>query len=263
MANPQQSLAGQSDTQPVNIPFQQDKWKLVWADEFEQPGLPDPAKWTYEEGFIRNNEAQFYTRARPENARVENGKLIIEARLDNWNGNKITSASLTTEGKHSVLYGRIEIRAKVPTGRGTWPAFWTLGENIRQVGWPKCGEIDILEYVGFDPTKVHANIHTEAYNHTKRNGRGNSLEVGDAPHTTFNIYAAEWYPDRIEFFFNETRYLVYRKESDDVDVWPFAQPHYLILNLAIGGAWGGVQGIDESLLPHRFVIDYVRHYQPK
>lgn len=262
MAQPQQSLAGKSDTQPTKVPFDTKKWKLVWSDEFNKDGLPDPKKWTYEEGYIRNGEAQYYTKGRSENARIEKGRLIIEARLDNWQGRKITSASLTTEGKQSFLYGRLEARAKVPTGRGTWPAFWTLGENIRQVGWPRCGELDILEYVGFDPNKVHANVHVDAYNHMKGNGRGNNLEAG-RPWEVFNTYAVEWYEDRVEFFFNDTRYLVFRKESNDEAVWPFAKPHYAILNLAIGGGWGGAQGIDESLFPHRYEIEYVRYYRRK
>ncbi len=255
-----QSLAGASDTKPIQVKFDPKAWKLVWGDEFDKDGLPDSTKWDYEEGYIRNNEAQYYTRARKENARIEGGKLIIEARMDNWNGHKITSANLVTRNKQHFTYGRIEIRAKVPTGRGTWPAFWTLGENIGEVGWPKCGEIDILEYVGFDPDKVHANVHCDAYNHMKGNGRGNNLP-GQEPWKEFNVYAVEWWPDRLEFFFNETRYLVYRKEADNTSVWPFDQPHFLLLNLAIGGAWGGVKGIDESLFPHKFEVDYVRVYR--
>jgi beta-glucanase (GH16 family) len=262
MSQPQDpsGLGGKSDTAVVRVPFDAAKWDLVWSEEFSQDGAPNPAHWTYEEGFVRNNEAQFYTKDRRENARVENGKLIIEARLDNWNGNKITSASLTTEGKQSFLYGRIEAWAKIPTGRGTWPAIWTLGENIRQVGWPKCGELDILENVGFDPNRIHANVHVDAYNHTKGNGRGNSL-LSEAPWERFHIYAVEWYEDRVEFFFDDQRYLVFRKEKDDDSVWPFDKPQYLILNIAIGGAWGGQQGIDETLFPHRMEVDYVRYYK--
>ena len=257
-----QGLSGKTDTKPTQVKFDASKWNLVWSDEFDKDGAPDPTKWGFEEGYIRNNEAQFYTSNRKENARIENGKLIIEARRDNWNGKKITSASLTTSGKKSFLYGRIEVRAKVPTGKGTWPAAWTLGENISKVGWPKCGEIDIVEYVGMDPLKVHGNIHVETYNHTKNNGRGNNLTV-EAPWEKFNVYAVEWYEDRMELFFNDTRYLVVYNEHKDENEWPFVKPQYLILNLAIGGAWGGIQGIDESKFPHLYEIDYVRYYQLK
>lgn len=253
-------LGGTSDTTVTRVPFDAKKWRLVWRDEFNSGTAPNPKYWGYEEGYVRNGEKQYYTRDRRENARIERGNLVIEARKDNWNGNPITSASVTTEGKRPFLYGRIEARAKVPTGKGTWPAIWTLGENIRTVGWPKCGELDILENVGFDPKGIHANVHTDAYNHTKNNGKGNRIEAPN-PWETFNIYAVEWYPDRAEFFFNDTRYLIYRNEGKGDSSWPFDKPQYLILNLAIGGAWGGAQGVDESLLPHRFLIDYVRYYE--
>ncbi|MFA6286748.1 MAG: glycoside hydrolase family 16 protein [Opitutaceae bacterium] len=261
-AAPSDGLSGDSDTKPQKVAFDPSRWTLVWADEFDRPGAPDPAVWTPEVGYVRNNEAQYYTRDRPENARVENGLLVIEARRDGWSGKPITSASLTTKGKHPFLYGRIAVRAKIPTGRGTWAAIWTLGENFPKTSWPACGEIDILENVGYDPKTVYGNIHCEAYNHVKRTGKGKAIDAG-APWEQFHEYAIEWYEDRLEFFFDDTRYFVFRKESDDPAVWPFAQPQYLILNLAIGGGWGGMKGIDESLFPHRFEIDYVRHYRPK
>lgn len=253
-------LAGRSDSISENVPFNPARWTLVWSDEFDRPGAPDATTWGHEEDYLRNGEKQYYTKDRPENARVENGLLVLEARRDNWNEKPITSASLRTKGKRSFLYGRIAVRAKIPTGRGTWPAIWTLGENISQAGWPASGEIDILENVGFDPRRIHANIHCKAYNHMKQTGKGRVI-TADAPWSRFHEYAVEWYEDRLEFFFDDTRYFVYRKESDDPAVWPFAQPHYLILNLAIGGGWGGQKGIDETLFPHRFEIDYVRYYQ--
>lgn len=262
MTHQPQSLSGKSDTTPTKVPFVASKWKLVWNDEFDKDGRPDQTKWTQEEGYLRNQEAQYYTKDRPENARIEKGHLIIEARKDNWNGKKITSASLTTSGKKSFRYGRLEARAKIPTGRGTWPAFWTLGDNISTVGWPKCGELDILENVGFDPLRVHANVHVEAYNHTKGTGKGNNMLVS-APWEKFNVYAMEWYADRIEFFFNDIRYFVFRREPGGESVWPFDKPQYAILNLAIGGGWGGAQGIDESIFPLKYEIDYVRYYELK
>lgn len=255
-----EGLSGKSDSKSETVKFDLSKWRLVWVDEFERDGAPDATVWKPEVGYLRNKEAQYYTKGRRENARVEKGVLVIEARKDDWEGKPITSASLITQGTKSFLYGRIEVRAKIPTGRGTWPAIWTLGENKSEVGWPACGEIDILENVGYDPRKIHANIHCATYNHMKSTGKGRGIEV-DAPWADFHVYAVEWHEDRLEFFFNDTRYFTYRKESDDPAVWPFAKPHYLILNLAIGGGWGGQKGIDETLFPHRFEIDYVRYYE--
>lgn len=261
-ANPDSpaGLAGTSDSKSEKVPFDPSRWSLVWADEFDRPGAPDSTIWTPEVGYLRNGEKQYYTQGRPENARVENGLLVIEARKDNWENKPVTSASLTTKGKRPLLYGRIAVRAKIPTGRGTWPAIWTLGENIPQAGWPACGEIDILENVGYDPKKIHGNIHCKTYNHMKRTGKGRSI-TAEAPWSQFHEYAVEWYEDRIEFFFDDTRYFVFRKESDDPAVWPFARPQYLIINLAMGGGWGGQKGIDDSLYPHRFEIDWVRYYK--
>lgn len=252
-------------------------WKLVWSDEFDKPGLPDPSKWNYETGFIRNNEQQYYTRERLENARVENGNLIIEARKERFknaayqpNTNGVsrgrsgreyadyTSASLITRGKASWTYGRIEVRAKLPSGRGTWPAIWTLGTD-RQAGWPACGEIDIMEFVGFDPHAVHAHVHTRKYNHVRKTDKGASLELADAS-TTFHVYAVEWEPDHMDFFIDDRKYFTYRNEGTGADAWPFDKDQYLILNLAIGGAWGGAKGIDDSVFPQRYYIDYVRVY---
>lgn len=260
LANPQEDLAGPSEKRPAGMKVGPRRWRLVWADEFDKGPRPDPTVWSYEEGYVRNREAQYYTVDRRENARVENGRLIIEARRDGWQGHRITSASLHTSGKKSILYGRIEVRAKIPTGRGTWPAIWTLGENIESVGWPACGEIDIMENVGFDPRRIHAHVHTEAYNGLRGNAKGAST-LAAAPWQRFHVYALEWYPDRLEFFFDGTRYFVYRNEGTGEAAWPFDKAQYLILNLAIGGEWGGAQGIDEALFPHRFEIDYVRVFE--
>jgi beta-glucanase (GH16 family) len=235
-------------------------WRLVWADEFDVDGLPDDSRWTYEEGMIRNRESQYYTRARPENARVEGGNLVIEARRESYQGAEYTSASVNTYGKASWRYGRIEVRAKLPTGRGTWPAIWTLGTNRHQVGWPATGEIDIMENVGFDPDRIHGYVHTRAFNHTRGTQKGNSLIV-PRPYENFHVYAVEWFPDRIDFFIDEEKHFTFANTGGGPDEWPFDQPQYLILNIAIGGAWGGQQGIDDSIFPQRFYIDYVRVYE--
>jgi beta-glucanase (GH16 family) len=234
--------------------------RLVWSDEFDVPGLPDSAKWSYEEGFVRNKEAQFYTQARPENARVEGGCLVIESRKEPWGKADYTSASLHTLGKASWTYGRIEVRAQLPTGRGMWPAIWLLGVNRSEVRWPACGEIDIMENVGFDPDRICANIHTKAYNHVKKTNKGSSLAV-PKPYEAFHVYAIEWTPERIDFFVDTTKYFTFQNEGTGKDAWPYDLPHYLILNTAIGGSWGGENGIDDSIFPQRFWIDYVRVYQ--
>jgi beta-glucanase (GH16 family) len=254
-------------------------WKLVWSDEFDQPGLPDPSKWNYEEGFIRNNEEQFYTRGRTENARVENGMLVIEGRKERYKNPafdpsaqgpggarlrreyaEYTSASLTTRDKASWTYGRLEVRAKLPAARGTWPAIWTLGVNGKQVGWPACGEIDIMEFVGFERGVIHANIHTKKYNHVLKTGKGSQITIPDAS-DAFHVYVLEWEPDHLDFFVDDKRYFTYRNEGSGTEAWPYDQQQYLIVNLAIGGAWGGAKGIDEASFPQRYYIDYVRVYQ--
>ena len=255
------------------------EWKLVWSDEFNVPGPPDPLKWSYETGFIRNNEQQFYTRQRKENAHIENGVLVIQARHEEFKNPDFdpnlreknrgrrsrefadyTSASLTTRGKFTWTYGRIEVRAKLPSARGVWPAIWTLGTNAPQVGWPTCGEIDIMEFVGFDPGRIHANVHTGKYNHIQKNGKGGQMNVPDASEA-FHVYALEWDPEQMDFFVDDRKYFTYRNEKTGSGAWPFDQGQYLILNLAIGGAWGGQKGIDESAFPQSYYIDYVRVFQ--
>ncbi|MHC4396627.1 MAG: family 20 glycosylhydrolase [Planctomycetota bacterium] len=254
------------------------EWRLVWSDEFNYEGLPDKTKWDYEQGFIRNEELQYYGRARKENIRVASGMLVIEGRKErfrnaeyeggskNWKGSRefaeYTSASIITLNRASWTYGRIEVRAKLPRGRGVWPAIWTLGTNIGQVGWPRCGEIDIMEYVGFDPNTIHANIHTAKYNHVKKTNKGSKITV-DKPYDSFHIYSVEWDEKRIAFFVDDNNYFTFENEGGGVEVWPFDTEQYLILNLAIGGAWGGQKGIDESIFPQRFCIDYVRVYEKK
>jgi beta-glucanase (GH16 family) len=263
----------------ISVSATAEEWKLVWSDEFNAPGLPDSGKWSYETGFIRNNEQQYYTRQRKENARVENGMLVIEARKEKWQNPTFaleargggrgargrayadyTSASLTTRGKAAWTYGRIEVKAKLPSGRGTWPAIWMLGTNINKVGWPTCGEIDIMEFVGFDSGIVHANIHVKNYNHVKNTGKGDKTKVPDCS-KAFHVYAIEWDSEHIDFFVDDHKYFTFRNEKTGADTWPFAKDQYLILNLAIGGSWGGQKGIDDTIFPQKYLIDYVRVYQ--
>lgn len=235
-------------------------WAMIWADEFDVDGLPDPARWDYEEGYVRNNELQYYTRARPENARVEDGMLVIEARQEPYEEYGYTSASLVTRNRASWRYGRIEVRAKLPTGSGTWPAIWMLGMNIPEVGWPDCGEIDIMENVGFDPDRIYANVHTQAYNHVKKTNKGSNISVAK-PYDGFHVYAIEWFEDHIDFFVDDDKYFSFQNEGTGWEAWPFDQEFYLIINLAIGGSWGGMHGVDEDIFPQQYHIDYVRVYQ--
>lgn len=232
---------------------------LVWSDEFDYKGLPNPEKWGYEVGYIRNNEKQYYTKERWANAEVKDGHLVITARKDDYSTaekvHPITSASVISKGKGFWKRGRIEVRAKVPISLGTWPAIWMLPED-RSGGWPKCGEIDILEHVGFDPKKVHFNIHVERYNHTKNNGKGKTVPTDSADE--FHIYAVEWFDDRIDFYFDAQKVFTYQNEKEGEVSWPFDKPFYIILNLAYGGGWGGAKGTDDSKLPQEFHIDYVR-----
>lgn len=234
-------------------------WRLVFADEFDRPGTPDPAKWGYETGYIRNKEAQFYT-ARTENVRVQDGLLVIEGRREPHEGFAYTSASINTLGKFQFVYGRVEVRAKLPGGRGTWPAIWMLGVNRAEVGWPACGEIDIMEHVGFDPLRIVGSVHTAAYNHTINTHRSASVAGAD-PSADFYLYAMEWHPDRIDIFMDGQKYFTFTNEHTGSRTWPFDKAHYLLINLAIGGSWGGQRGIDDSRFPHRYLIDYVRIYE--
>ena len=234
--------------------------KLVWSDEFNYTGLPDSTKWNYDTGGdgFGNNEAQFYTKDRLENARVENGNLVIEAKKENWENSKYTSARLLTNGKFSLMYGSIEVRAKLPKGRGTWPAIWMLSENMKK--WPDDGELDIMEHVGYNQGFIHASVHTKKYNHVIGTQKTDTLVVKDASEK-FHIYRADWTPEKIDVYVDNQKYFTYINAEKTYEAWPFDQKMYLILNLAVGGNWGGQKGIDESIFPQKFYIDYVRIYQ--
>lgn len=237
---------------------------LVWADEFNDNGLPDTTKWTYETGYVRNKELQYYTRQRLDNVKVQEGNLVISALNDSLQSpsslHPITSASLTTKGKKEWKYGRIEVRAKFTSSLGTWPAIWMLGSNISQVGWPAAGEIDILEHVGYMPDTIHFNVHTAKYNHVKKTSKGSKIFYPNAI-KDFHVYALEWFPDHLDWYMDDKKVFSYANENTGIEAWPFNAPQYLILNLAFGGAWGGSKGVDIKSLPQRFYIDFVRLYQ--
>ena len=239
-------------------------WQPVWADEFDTDGAPDPAKWSYEVGGHGwgNNELQFYTDARRENARVEGGVLIVEARRESWQGRSYTSARLNS--RSGWTYGRIEARAKLPRGRGTWPAIWMLPVrgSYGHGGWPDNGEIDVMEHVGFDPNVVHASVHTSAYNHVAGTQRTARTAVPGAD-AGFHVYAVEWTSSEIRAYVDDRSYFQFRNErlsnpQADWRHWPFDREFRILLNVAVGGNWGGQQGVDESIWPQRMEIDYVR-----
>jgi beta-glucanase (GH16 family) len=217
----------------------------------------------YEEGFVRNGESQYYTRERLENARVENGMLVIECRKEHFQPAhhapvEYTSASLTTLNKASWQYGRIEVRAKLPEGKGVWPAIWTLGANEKKAGWPACGEIDIMEFVGWETNNIHGTVH---YSVDGRHAHDGCTYGTRRPSDDFHIYALEWNADRIDFYFDTNKYhTVFIDKAGHGDDNPFRKPHYLLLNFALGGDWG--RAIDDAILPQKYLIDYVRIYQP-
>ncbi|GHT76845.1 hypothetical protein FACS189463_2670 [Bacteroidia bacterium] len=237
---------------------------MVFHDEFNGEGLPDAALWGYEKGYIRNGEKQYYVVERLENSYQKDGYLHLVIRNDSAEIDgkirPVTSASVHTKKKGEWQYGKIEVRAKLPSSLGTWPAIWMLPAVNSFGKWPKSGEIDIMENVGYDPLKIHFTVHSEKYNHTKNTQLTHSFECATAV-SDFHIYTLEWQKNRIVWYFDgEKRYSV-EKTEDSWEAWPFDQAFYLILNSAFGGGWGGQKGVDFTQLPQEYLIDYVRVYQ--
>ncbi|MFW6290027.1 MAG: family 16 glycosylhydrolase, partial [Mariniphaga sp.] len=243
---------------PAIVPAQ--KYVQVWGDEFNESGLPDSTKWDYEVGYKRNNELQYYTKERLKNARIEDSVLIIEAHKEYYQGANYTSASLISKGTGDWRYGKIEVSVKVPEGKGTWPAVWMMPTYSEYGGWPRSGEIDIMEYVGYEPHKLHHYIHFEGTDGTGHESSGTSYNFAQ-PYNQFVKFTLIWTPEKIEWYSNDVWRHTYFKNSDDYRRWPFNKEFYLILNLAYGGSWGGQQGVDDTKLPHKYMIDYVRVYQ--
>lgn len=240
-----------------NAPPPADGWQIVWQDEFAIDGAPDPTRWDYEYGKVRNGEAQFYTRQRQANARVEGGVLVLEARREDHEGSAFTSASLHTKGKATFRHARVEVRAKLPRGRGLWPAIWMLGAEWPDTRWPDCGEIDVMEFVGHQPAVVHHNVHTALRNHIRGNGLGTQVSLADASEA-FHVYGVTWDAERLEFAIDGVVRYVVENDHQGPASWPFDAPFFLLLNVAVGGSWGGQQGIDETVFPQRMEIDWVR-----
>jgi beta-glucanase (GH16 family) len=238
--------------------FAQDiKYKLVWEENFNSKKL-NLKNWNFELGDgcpeicgWGNNENQIYTKT---NHKLTKGNFIIKAKKI---ASVYSSTKITTKGKKEFLYGRIEARAKLPVGKGIWPAFWMLGSNIAEVKWPKCGEIDILEYVGKQPNNVFTSLHTqESHGNTVNTKTSTFPEIEDG----FHVYSIDWTKDKIEFFVDNQLVYIYNPEIKNENNWPFDKPFYIIINLAIGGNFGGPV-IDNSIFPQEFIVDYIKVYQ--
>jgi beta-glucanase (GH16 family) len=239
---------------------------LIWSDEFDYSGLPDSNKWSYDtsgnSGGWGNNEAQFYTKARLANAEVKNGYLFINALKEDYKGFKYTSARLITRLKGDWLYGRFEIKAKLPSGRGMWPAIWMLPTDGVYGGWPSGGEIDIMENVGYDPFWIVASAHTYSYNHKQGTQKNNKISVTDC-YDAFHVYALEWDANEFRAYVDSTLYFTFKNEGTGYMVWPFDKRFHILLNVAVGGNWGGAQGIDDKIFPRSMIVDYVRVFRNK
>ncbi len=254
-------------------------WKLIWSDEFDREGSVDPDKWTVEVWPARkvNDEDQAYT-GRSKNVRVENGLLVLEAHRERYEKAAYTSGRIHSQGKGDFLYGKVEVRAKLPAGQGTWPAIWMLPSNPYKYAtsceegdewhgsetcdaWPNSGEIDIMEHVGYDMNTVHATVHNKAYYWLHWNQRKGSIDVKNVD-TAFHVYVLEWTPNALTMSMDGSPFFTYVNDGSGWEAWPFDHPYHLVLNLAIGGMWGRGGGpIDASIFPVRLEIDYVRVFE--
>lgn len=258
------AAAGSSPPPPTPAPGATDGWSLVWSDEFDGDEI-DRANWTFDlgAGGWGNGEAQYYT-DRPENARIENGMLVIELRQEQIENSYYTSARLKTQGLQEFQYGRIEARIKVPSGAGTWPAFWMLGADFDNASddparhWPHVGEIDIMEYVGREPDLTMGTLHGPGYSGAGGLSRWNRQDVVIAD--DFHVFAVEWGPEGIAWYFDDLRFYELTPASVGDRAWVFDAPFFLILNLALGGTLGGNIALDLEL-PAYLLVDYVRVYQ--
>lgn len=241
-----------------------DTWQLVWSDEFDTEGLPDTTKWNYDirgnEYGWGNNELQWYTVQDTDNCFVKDGTLTVKAIKEPTSGKNYSSARLTTKNKGDWKYCKVEVKAKLPTGNGTWPAIWMLSSENSYGKWPDSGEIDIMEHVGFNPDTVFSTVHTGSYNHTIGTQIGKKTGLPTAT-SEFHVYSMEWDKNEIRSYVDDKLYFTFTNNGEGYMAWPFDQHFHLILNLAIGGGLGGKKGVDDSLFPHSFEVDYVRIYQ--
>jgi len=232
-----------------------------WADEFNYAGKPDSTKWGYDIGGSGwgNNELQYYTNS-TRNANVADGVLSINAIKEEKEGKHYTSSRMITKNKGDLLYGRIEVKAKLPAGRGTWPAIWMLPTDWEYGGWPMSGEIDIMEHVGYDQDVVHITTHTEAYYFKINTQKSASKKISNAT-TEFHLYRVDWTPYAIRGFIDNLQIFEFKNEGSGYKVWPFDKRFHLLLNIAVGGDWGGAKGVDDAIFPTSMQVDYVRFYK--
>ncbi|MFT7588201.1 MAG: beta-glucanase (GH16 family) [Limisphaerales bacterium] len=237
--------------------------EMMWEDDFKGEVI-DSTKWSYDLGDgcpklcgWGNNELQSYTKA---NAFTENGTLIIEARKEKTDSRDYTSSRLISKFKGDWKYGRVEARMKLPSGRGTWPAFWMLSTDWNYGGWPESGEIDIMEHVGYAPDSLFGTVHTEKYNHLLGTQVGEGIRVENME-SDWHTYAIEWQEDHIDFYCDDQLYFTFNNDGSGQKAWPFDQRFHIITNLAVGGNWGGKHGVDDTIWPKRLEIDYVRVYK--
>ncbi len=232
---------------------------LIFSDEFDTDGSPESSKWGYDigtgNGGWGNNESQYYT-SRSDNVIVEGGFLKIIAKKESYQGSQYTSTRMLTQGKFDFTYGRVEVRAKLPAGNGTWPAIWMLGANFSTVGWPATGEIDIMEHAGNRQGTVQSAMHTPS-------SFGNTVNHGDQflsdVSTAFHVYTLEWTSEKMVFAVDGVTHYTYNPSTKNSSTWPFDAPQFLILNVAMGGTFGGA--IDPNFTTSSMDIDYVRIYQ--
>lgn len=252
-----------NDSKQVKNKDWQFETQPFWFDEFDYRGEPDKKKWGYDLGSENNGwgnqELQYYTKDL-KNAHVENGVLKIAALKEDIEGKKYSSARLVSKGKGDFLYGRFEFRAKLPEGRGTWPALWMLPTDWAYGGWPKSGEIDVMEHVGYDKNNVHVTVHTEAHNGMKGTQKGKA-KVIDGATSDFHIYKVDWTPYAVKGYIDDEKVFEYINEGKGFESWPFNKRFHILMNVAVGGSWGGQKGIDDSVFPATMEVDYVRVYR--
>ena len=231
-----------------------------WSEEFDYTGKPDSTKWGYDIGGSGwgNNEKEYYTNSL-ENASVANGVLTISALKKSVQGMNYTSARLVTANKFDFLYGRIEVKAKLPSGTGMWPAIWVLPTDFAYGDWPNSGEFDIMEEVGYDPNVIHVSAHTQKYNFKQNNQKTKTVTI-DSAELKFHTYRMDWTPYAIRGYVDDQLILTYVNEGIGFTSWPFDKRFHLLLNIAVGGDWGGINGIDDNAFPATMQVDYVRYY---
>jgi beta-glucanase (GH16 family) len=244
-------------------------WTLVWTDEFSGPdgSRPDPAKWKFEVGGNGwgNHELEYYTN-RPENSFLRGGNLVIQALKENFTGpdhvtRDYTSARITTQGFFEQAYGRFEARIKIPRGHGLWPAFWLLGNDIGTIGWPACGEIDIMENIGKEPSLVHGSLHGPGYSGDRDYTSEYKLPGGVHFADDFHVFAVEWEPKTVRFFVDQELYATFMPARLPAGMkWVFDHPFFIILNVAVGGDWPGPPDATTTF-PQTMLVDYVRVYK--